>query len=178
MLPVGSRPRAVRDLHCRRRASQHPFRWSCEQATAPTTTRRMSCWALEVLPLPAGENQTVVADFDVTIEEARYLFYCLLRNEHVAVRSSEQRVSGVLSVAQKDNPARVQPRRAGSPGRHRRRGLRVLVPAAPARRTEPRSDDRAAAGPVRARERGQRRRTPDQSARTRGSRPRRPRSNP
>ncbi len=57
-----------------------------------------------VLQLAAGENQTIVADFEVTIDEPRYLFYCLLRNERVSVRSSDQRVTGVLSVAQKDNP--------------------------------------------------------------------------
>lgn len=47
--------------------------------------------------LQAGDN-SVTADFDVQVDEPRYLFYCLMQNEQVSVQCSEQRVTGVLSV--------------------------------------------------------------------------------
>lgn len=51
------------------------------------------------IALEAGENQKVVADFNVTIGDARYVFFCLRKNADVAVRLSEQRVTGILAVA-------------------------------------------------------------------------------
>lgn len=50
-------------------------------------------------------QQEVAADLGVSVEEPRYVFFCLMPNEKVAVRCSEQRVSGVLSVANRANPA-------------------------------------------------------------------------
>jgi hypothetical protein len=61
--------------------------------------------AQKTLQLVAGENQPVVFDFDVAIDEPRYLFYCLRKNDNIAVLTSEQRVTGILSVTQKENPA-------------------------------------------------------------------------
>jgi hypothetical protein len=54
--------------------------------------------AEKTVDLPAGEDQVVVADFDVAIEAPRYAFYCLLANERVSVHTSGQRVTGVLAV--------------------------------------------------------------------------------
>jgi hypothetical protein len=51
------------------------------------------------IDLPAGENQRVTFDFDATVEEPRYLFYCLMKNESARVRLSDARLTGVLSVA-------------------------------------------------------------------------------
>lgn len=51
------------------------------------------------LTLQPGANQTVSAEFDAVIDEPRYVFYCLLQNEHIAVHCSQQRLTGVLSVA-------------------------------------------------------------------------------
>ena len=48
--------------------------------------------------LSAGLNQEIVFDFDVTLETAQYAFYCLMANEHVTVHTSEQRLTGVLSL--------------------------------------------------------------------------------
>ena len=59
----------------------------------------------KAIALQPGDKQDVAADFDVTIETPRYLFYCLMRNEHVAVQCSEDRLTGVLSVANRQNPA-------------------------------------------------------------------------
>jgi hypothetical protein len=53
----------------------------------------------KTLELEAGENQRVTADFQVTINEPRYVFFCLMKNERVSVRCSQQRVTGILSVA-------------------------------------------------------------------------------
>jgi len=59
----------------------------------------------QTIALEPGENQTVIADFSATIDAPRYVFYCLMKNENVAVQCSEQRVTGILSVANRQNPA-------------------------------------------------------------------------
>lgn len=48
--------------------------------------------------LPAGKNQPVKVDVDAEIGQACYVFFCLMENEHVAVRTSNRRVTGLLSV--------------------------------------------------------------------------------
>ncbi len=55
--------------------------------------------AAQTVTLPAGDDQPVTLECDVVIAEARYLFYCLRKNAQVAVRCSEQRLTGLLSVA-------------------------------------------------------------------------------
>ncbi len=103
MLPVppGRAPRVgfvadVREpatLHMELRTSNRPDNYTPDVVLGTQT-----------LQLAPGDGQLIVADFEVTVDEPRYLFYCLIRNEHVAIRSSERRVTGVLSVAQEDNP--------------------------------------------------------------------------
>jgi len=53
----------------------------------------------KTLELDAGENQQITADFDAAVNEPRYVFVCLMENEHISVRCSQQRVTGVLSLA-------------------------------------------------------------------------------
>ncbi len=53
----------------------------------------------KTVELEAGEDQKIVADFNVAINEPRYVFFCLMKNENVSVRCSQQRVTGILSVA-------------------------------------------------------------------------------
>ncbi len=48
--------------------------------------------------LPAGDNQPVVAAFRAVVDAPRYVFYCLLANDQVAVHTSEQRLTGVLTA--------------------------------------------------------------------------------
>jgi len=67
-----------------------------------TPDRTLGLLELELKP---GNNQSVVARFDANISEPRYLFYCLLPNENVAVHTTQQRLTGILSVARKTNPA-------------------------------------------------------------------------
>jgi hypothetical protein len=49
--------------------------------------------------LPAGRHRLLTAHFDATIDAARYVFVCLLKNPAVAVYTSPQRLTGVLSVS-------------------------------------------------------------------------------
>ncbi len=56
------------------------------------------------VPLDAGEQQPIIADFPVTIDEPRYLFYCLRRNPAVSILASQTRLTGILSATQKENP--------------------------------------------------------------------------
>ena len=56
------------------------------------------------LALDAGEQQPVIADFDVTIDQPRYVFYCLRQNPAVALLASQARLTGILSATQKENP--------------------------------------------------------------------------
>jgi len=50
------------------------------------------------VPLPAAQDHKVTLDFGASIDRPRYAFVCLMKNEHVQVRTSRQRVTGVLSV--------------------------------------------------------------------------------
>lgn len=54
--------------------------------------------AVREIALPAGQDQEVTLDFDATIDQPRYAFVCLMRNEAVQVRTSRQRLTGVLAL--------------------------------------------------------------------------------
>jgi hypothetical protein len=54
--------------------------------------------ATRMISLQPGEAQAITADFDVLVDQPRYLFYCLMANAQVAVRCSEQRITGVLAL--------------------------------------------------------------------------------
>jgi hypothetical protein len=51
-----------------------------------------------------GEN-AIELDFDYESTETRYVFICLLKNELVTVRCSNKRLTGILTVFNKINPA-------------------------------------------------------------------------
>jgi len=61
--------------------------------------------ASKTIKLETGTGQSIVADFKIEIDAARYVFFCFMPNPLVSVHCSEQRVSGILSVAKKTNPA-------------------------------------------------------------------------
>jgi hypothetical protein len=67
--------------------------------TPDLTLRRLN---LQVKP---GQAQEIRFDFDATIDQPRYAFVCLMENPKISVHLSEQRLTGVLSVAQKFNRA-------------------------------------------------------------------------
>jgi hypothetical protein len=54
--------------------------------------------AAKSVELREGQNQHVTVDFGVNVESPRYVFVCLMKNEHVRVHGSQQRVTGILSV--------------------------------------------------------------------------------
>jgi hypothetical protein len=54
--------------------------------------------AMREVPLPAAQDHEVTLDFGATIDGPRYAFVCLMKNEHVQVRTSRQRLTGVLSL--------------------------------------------------------------------------------
>lgn len=56
------------------------------------------------LVLAAGERQPVVVEFDAMIEQPRYLFYCLRKNPAVTLLATRMRLTGILSVTQKEDP--------------------------------------------------------------------------
>jgi len=55
--------------------------------------------------LQAGQRQTVTVPFDATIDAARYVFVCLLENPAVAVHTTQQRATAILSVCKTQNPS-------------------------------------------------------------------------
>lgn len=61
--------------------------------------------AVQTLTLQPGEGQTVTFDSRVVVDESRYVFICLMKNPNVFVHTSETRITGILSVANAQNPA-------------------------------------------------------------------------
>lgn len=57
------------------------------------------------VPLTVGQEKNVPLDFDVDIDQPRYVFVCLKANDKVSVHLSDQRLTGVLSLSQKHNRA-------------------------------------------------------------------------
>ena len=57
------------------------------------------------IPLAPGQAQTLPLDFATDIDEARYAFICLLKNDNVAAHLSDQRITGVLALCQSGNKA-------------------------------------------------------------------------
>ena len=56
------------------------------------------------IPLKKGA-QAVTLSFDAVLPDDNYIFLCFMKNEAVNLRSSSERVSGILSVFNKTNPA-------------------------------------------------------------------------
>jgi hypothetical protein len=54
-----------------------------------------------IFDLEAGDNQTVTIDFETSIDAARYVFVCVMRNPHVTLHLSNQRVTGLMTVYQR-----------------------------------------------------------------------------
>ena len=61
---------------------------------------------LQTLTLPVIKGrQTVKLPFDVQLTQPGYVFVCFLKNEHIRLQYSQLRLTGVLSVFNKINPA-------------------------------------------------------------------------
>jgi hypothetical protein len=57
------------------------------------------------IPLSAGLRRTVNLDFDAPLEDDRFAFVCLIRNENISVHLSDQRLTGVIALCQTGNKA-------------------------------------------------------------------------
>ena len=55
--------------------------------------------------LQPGMNQRITFESSTVVEQARYVFACLMENPDVAVHTSETRITGILSVSNTQNPA-------------------------------------------------------------------------
>ena len=58
----------------------------------------------QTLSLKPGEQEVIIA-FSSTVEPSQYVFVCFMRHEQVQIRSSERRITGILSVFNKFNKA-------------------------------------------------------------------------
>lgn len=56
------------------------------------------------IPLKKGA-QAVTLSFDAVLQEDNYVFLCFMKNDAVSLRSTHERISGILSVFNKTNPA-------------------------------------------------------------------------
>lgn len=57
------------------------------------------------VPVTAGTDQPCELAFQHTFADSRYAFVCLFANDAVAIRCSEQRVTGLLALCHEANPA-------------------------------------------------------------------------
>ncbi len=57
------------------------------------------------IPLAVGKGQQVPLEFISLIEDSRFAFVCLLKNDNIAAHLSDQRLTGVLALCQAGNNA-------------------------------------------------------------------------
>lgn len=57
------------------------------------------------IPLTAGAARKIQLDFNTAIDDTRFAFVCLLKNDDVSVHLSDQRLTGVLALCQAGNKA-------------------------------------------------------------------------
>ena len=61
---------------------------------------------MQTLTLPVHKGkQELTLPFEVMLDEPQYVFVCFLKNKHIQLQYSQLRVTGVLSVFNKTNPA-------------------------------------------------------------------------
>ena len=97
MLPVAPGP-APKVTFCVDAAGPTTLRLELRSSQRPGNFTPDVTLGVQEVPLSTGENQRVVADFDVTLDAPCYLFYCLMPNPRVSAQCSQQRVTGVLRV--------------------------------------------------------------------------------
>ena len=57
------------------------------------------------ITLTPGQQQTISLDFATDIDEFRFAFVCLLKNDNISAHLSDQRLTGVLALCQAGNKA-------------------------------------------------------------------------
>jgi hypothetical protein len=104
MLPVSSGPMPVvgftldvaapTTLRAELRTSAHP-----DNHTPDVVLKSLD------IPLTAGKAQEIRLDFQARLEDTRFAFVCLIKNENVSAHLSDQRLTGVLALCQAGNKA-------------------------------------------------------------------------
>ncbi len=104
MLPVSSGPMpmvgftldvaAPTTLRAELRTSAHP-----DNHTPDVVLKSLD------IPLTAGKAQDIKLDFQTSLEDTRYAFVCLLKDENISAHLSDQRLTGVLALCQAGNKA-------------------------------------------------------------------------
>lgn len=61
--------------------------------------------ATQTVELEVGHNQSVTFAGGQSIDATRYIFVCMMKNDAIRVHTSTKRVTGILSVANTQNPA-------------------------------------------------------------------------
>lgn len=61
--------------------------------------------AQETVSLKAGKLQSFTFSGGQTIQDARYVFICIMKNDAVHLHTTQKRITGLLSVANTENPA-------------------------------------------------------------------------
>ncbi|MGL5017628.1 MAG: FAD-dependent oxidoreductase, partial [Luteolibacter sp.] len=102
MLPVSSGPMPVvsftldvtapTTLRAELRTSAHP-----DNHTPDVVLKSLE------IPLAAGLAQDIPLDFQTHLEDTRFAFVCLLKNEAISAHLSDQRLTGVLALCQAGN---------------------------------------------------------------------------
>jgi hypothetical protein len=104
MLPVSSGPLPVvsftldvaapTTLRAELRTSAHP-----DNHTPDVVLKSLD------IPLTTGKAQEIQLDFQTRLEDTRFAFVCLLKDENVSAHLSDQRLTGVLALCQAGNKA-------------------------------------------------------------------------
>jgi|GEM_PF-158740 len=81
------------------------LRFELRTSDAPANHTPDVLLASDEIDLPMGVNQHVTFSPAVRVDQARYIFACLMKNPAISVHTSEKRVTGILSVANAQNPA-------------------------------------------------------------------------
>lgn len=61
--------------------------------------------ATKKFPVMVGARQKITVDFNIEIQESRYVFLCIFGNKNMEVSSSDQRVTGILALECSGNEA-------------------------------------------------------------------------
>ena len=75
------------------------------RANNHTPDVKLEARTVSLRPSVGGADQAVEVAFDHTFADARYAFVCFFGSEHIRLRCSEQRVTGVLSLCHQVNLA-------------------------------------------------------------------------
>ncbi len=57
------------------------------------------------IPLESGKDQKVTLDFETQLQDTRYAFICLIKNDQISAHLSDQRLTGILALCQAGNKA-------------------------------------------------------------------------